>query len=339
MTSLTQPDTIPYDAAVTEVRDLFTRAERDLWRIAEIVAHLEPKHGEGTLKQFAKDIDRKYRIVYDYRATYLAWANCKRLQTLPLTVALQLNDHPDKERIVLEKPNLSFREAQKIMEQYADKKKPKPAKEKEHVARDRALRAYDRRKAAGESLTREAIGQEAGVSDGIAGQAIAMRQAEEKQAEEKVVLSKSKQAQYDAALKAEQRRLELVFETRVLAEVKKRMDTVVIPAWLKNFEQLLSAIKYRKGVMKHEEYRKIMRCLHTDFIQHLNPPQATLDAFNEAFSIFKHYELALCNERERPTDDLRKNLTPEDLMANVRAYDARKKAERDARKAAKTTAH
>ena len=137
MTDLTQPTTIPYDAAVTEVRDLFTRAERDLWRIAEIVARLEPKHGEGTLKKFAAEIGRKYGMVRLYKETYLAWhpifENVNQLTFLPLTVASPLNEYPDKKRI-LERPKLTQKQAKDIMAQYEQahpdpSKKPKPDEE------------------------------------------------------------------------------------------------------------------------------------------------------------------------------------------------------------------
>jgi hypothetical protein len=61
--------------------------------------------------------------------------------------------------------------------------------------------------------------------------------------------------------------------------------------------------------------------------------------FNEAFGIFKRYELALCNERELPS-----NAPPlptlAELHARRAAYEAAQKAKRDARKAAKAaTAH
>jgi len=352
MTDLTQPTTIPYDAAVTEVRDLFTRAERDLWRIAEIVARLEPKHGEGTLKKFAAEIGRKYGMVRLYKETYLAWhpifENVNQLTFLPLTVASPLNEYPDKKRI-LERPKLTQKQAKDIMAQYeqahpdpSKKPKPDPKPKPPREALERALAAIDRRRAAGEPVTRALIEEEAAVSPIIAQEAIAIRGTEAKQAEEKVVFSKSKQKQFDAtlarALKKQQLEQEALFQARVSARITEHLTEYGLPQTLKDWAKAIDAVRYRKGVMKFEEYRKIMKCLHPDFVQHLNPPPEMMAAFNEAFRIFKQYELLLCNDKENPKSTPALPTLAE-LHARRAAYEAAQKAKREARKAAKTTAH
>src|SRR5262245_7419640 len=257
--------------------------------------------------------------------------------------AIHMGQHPEALRRVLENTTRSSLQLifkiefpKDLPNRFArEKTKPKSsrAKPREKPALERALHAYDRRKVAGEPITREAIVKEAGVSDAKAQEAITMRQAEERMADEKAKLSKSKQAQYEAAVRAEQKRLQLEFETRVNAEVQKILDEMILPARHQSYEKLMNEIRYRKGVLKYEEYRKLQRCLHPDSIAYLNPNQETIDAFNEAFRILKYYELALCNEKERPVDPGR---APPKTVAEWRARKAevaaKKKAEQATRK-------
>ena len=362
---MTKSTTIPYDEGVTEAREILTRAERDLWRLAEIAFKLEPVHKEATTQRFADDIGLALRTVQNYRQTYKIWQIPYENQRvdeirrgrriLPLMVARELNAHPDRETLWHENPDLTHEKARELAKGAKPKKpktkKPKPAPDapdapdakpdpKERETKERALHAYDRRKAAGEPITRTLICEEANVSPIIAVEAITERVTEERVRAEyapdaKPELSKTKQAQFDAALRRADKQRELEFETRVNAKSKEFLDGYILPHYNKKYDEYCRAIVHRKGVLKYEEYRKLVKCLHTDTIHHLNPSPEMQTLFNEGFRILKHYELALCNEKEKPTEQ------PTTLPKTTAEWQARKavvaaeeKAKRAARKAA-----
>jgi hypothetical protein len=90
------------------------------------------------------------------------------------------------------------------------------------------------------------------------------------------------------------RKLDLEFELRVRAEVKRLIDEF----WRLDYDQHLAdadaTIKARKGVMSRSTFRKILGCLHPD-------RGASEKMLGEAFHTFNKLELVLCNEEEMPT--------------------------------------
>jgi len=208
---------------------------------------------------------------------------------------------------------------------------------KERETLERALHAYDRRKLAGEPITRTLICEEANVSRIIAMEAIVRRETEERVRAEyapqsKPELSKTMQEKFDAMVRAEKKRFQLELETAVQAEVQKRMDEMIFPAWNRKYEELFNTIKHRKGVLTADEYRKLVKCLHPDGLHHLNPSPKLVADFNEAFRIIRHYELALCNEKEKPVDMFQR---PPATFAEAKARAAAAKAAERERKMAK----
>ena len=201
---------------------------------------------------------------------------------------------------------------------YKPKRQHKPSQA--DLKLEAALRAYDRRKAAGEEITYEALQQEAGTSSMPVRRAIAMRKgAEEVEQQAEIVLSASAQEKLDAKLRAHQRQLDLEFETRVLAESRKRLDEWDIPHYLKTLRKVEQLLEWRKGggVMSRADYRKIMRCIHPDTGAHVSD-----EIRNEAFRLFNQYEAKLVSDNEQV--DIKKvstlPRTVEEMMARRRRH-------------------
>ena len=77
-------------------------------------------------------------------------------------------------------------------------------------------------------------------------------------------LSLSAQQKLDAAIRQHQRKLDLSFQQRVLDEVKKRIDEIVLPHWKKQIDQAQELYKHRRGAMDKATFNKIRRGLHPD---------------------------------------------------------------------------
>lgn len=109
-----------------------------------------------------------------------------------------------------------------------------------------------------------------------------------------LALSNSAQAKLDAAIRAEVRKLQLEFQAKVEAEIKRRLDEFILPKYNAKMKDYDRVIKARRGIMPRADFRKILAALH--------PDQRDTDKLTEAFSIFKEHELAICSEKELPTD-------------------------------------
>ncbi len=162
--------------------------------------------------------------------------------------------------------------------------------------RQRAFAVYDRRREAGEKLTRDAIAEEAGVSGTIAQYVIGSREAEP--ASPLPELSMSAQQK----LEAWQHKLEVDFEYRVQKGIRKWRDNMGISSLEKKIEELKKMLSWPQyAVMKKVEYNKIVKCLHPDSINNRTP-----DELAEAFHIFTRYKLKLINDKGEREEELRK---------------------------------
>jgi hypothetical protein len=144
-------DTIDFNAAVIEGKQILKQielAERGQLRLGEIADKLEPKYGDRTLAKFAAEIGIDKTTLNNYRSVYRAWEGklppgvifpsftvLKELQNVEDRAELikdeptmskrraevhrVLKDHPHREEIRSENPNLSCtRDARKLMEKY-----------------------------------------------------------------------------------------------------------------------------------------------------------------------------------------------------------------------------
>jgi transcriptional regulator with XRE-family HTH domain len=133
--------------------------------------------------------------------------------------------------------------------------------------------------------------------------------------------SMTAQEKFDAAIRAEKRRLENAFEARVLEECRHRLNSLSLPSYTKQLEELERSIKNRKGVMDGVTYKKILACLHPDRLIGLLASTADerprlLRRYEEAFRLFTELEKRVLDEKESPTQ-FRRDIprTYEELMA------------------------
>jgi len=112
-----------------------------------------------------------------------------------------------------------------------------------------------------------------------------------------VALSMSAQEKLDAAMRTHQRKLDLSFEMRVLDEVKRRIDEIVLPLWRKRIEQAQELYARRRGLMDKDTFNKIRRALHPDSRNSISDK-----VLGEAFDTFMALEKFLLNEKDSPTE-------------------------------------
>jgi hypothetical protein len=104
---------IKYEAAVDELKTLRDGTDSNIWRMAEIAMAVEPKYGEETLQRLATDVGLAYTTLRHYRTTVDAWPECGVRP--PFSVAYILNSHDDRLALIKKKPDMTKREAKKIM--------------------------------------------------------------------------------------------------------------------------------------------------------------------------------------------------------------------------------
>jgi hypothetical protein len=113
-----------YDAAVAEgmqINQNMTTAEWGRMRLGELASQVETKYGENKLKQYAKDIGMALCTLERSRSVWRAWED---ISAAPpnFSVAQELQDHPDRGKIVAERPNITTREARKKARAWKEKK-------------------------------------------------------------------------------------------------------------------------------------------------------------------------------------------------------------------------
>lgn len=106
-------------------------------------------------------------------------------------------------------------------------------------------------------------------------------------------LSKTKQDQFDTALRRHQRMLDDQFEQRVQSEIQKRLREMVYPRLEEKEKDAARIIKARKGIFTLDEYNAILRCLHPDM-----KPDNQQKA--EAFQLWHESKIVLVSQKEDP---------------------------------------
>ncbi len=121
----------------------------------------------------------------------------------------------------------------------------------------------------------------------------------EAEAEPKIAtetLSLSAQQRLDAAVRQHKRSLDVEFEKRVLDEVKRRIDEIVLPHWKKQIKEAEQLYARRRGLMDKETFNTIRRALHPDSRNSISDRK-----LGEAFDAFMGLEKLLLNEKDSPT--------------------------------------
>lgn len=112
MTKIIKP--IPYAKGVAEAKRIVASIAKNMWRLAEITAKLEPKYGDKTLERFAKDVGLTLRTLRKYRQTYLRFGSSKGGCAPHFSILEKLVSVPDAEKIIERHPKLTYRQAKEI---------------------------------------------------------------------------------------------------------------------------------------------------------------------------------------------------------------------------------
>jgi hypothetical protein len=116
------PGPIAYDEAVREGKELVRQLESEgaQLRLGELAHRHKAVHGErDTLRQYAEAIGIVLCTLERYRTTYRKWADILALGLkLSYAVARALANHPDREAIIRENPDITKREAEALMRKY-----------------------------------------------------------------------------------------------------------------------------------------------------------------------------------------------------------------------------
>ena len=122
--------TIPYEEAVAEGCKINEQMKRDErlrnMRLGELAARVERKYGDRTKAKFAKEIGVAPCTLSRYRKVWQAWDGGGIVAPGPTsyTVMRELKDHPDREKIVKENPQITKREAEKLRREHEETKRP-----------------------------------------------------------------------------------------------------------------------------------------------------------------------------------------------------------------------
>jgi hypothetical protein len=114
---------IDYDAAVREAKSILKQFSTGQMRLGELADKVQPKYGEQTLKRFAGEIGIAPCTLARYRSVYRAWADeipAPGLDSLSYSVARELVPHPDRAKLIHDKPNITKRQAREIMREYRE---------------------------------------------------------------------------------------------------------------------------------------------------------------------------------------------------------------------------
>jgi hypothetical protein len=101
-------------------------ADRNDWRLAKLADAVGKKYGEHDLAKFATEIGLAHCTIKRRRQTYRNWKEILKgdpglLSSLSYSVARELENHPQRARLIKEKPQMTKREATAAMKAYRNK--------------------------------------------------------------------------------------------------------------------------------------------------------------------------------------------------------------------------
>jgi hypothetical protein len=137
---------IPFDDVVTEIKRIVAVGDSNDWRLGELADRCEPKYGDKTLAKLAKAIGGIAACTLERRrSVYRRWKEIPAAPPKSFAVAQELAAHPDRGKIIEEKPNITTREARKLMSEWnEEQQKADPdhqQKRMEKLLEDLLLRA------------------------------------------------------------------------------------------------------------------------------------------------------------------------------------------------------
>src|SRR5215472_4609103 len=114
-------NTINYDLAVREGKQIVAAMEQDWWRLCELADRTETRYDEQTLQHFAKDIGAVFCTFARRMSVYRAWRkSAPGPESYPrcFAVARELQSHPARFEIIKTNPNITQRQASELARQY-----------------------------------------------------------------------------------------------------------------------------------------------------------------------------------------------------------------------------
>jgi hypothetical protein len=114
------PNTMDYDAAVAEAKQIIAAAESGRMRLGQLAAQVETEYGKESLKRFAKDTGQALCTLERSRSTWRYWEKIPAAPPKSYSVAEALQGLPPKRaaQAIKDKPNMSTREARKVKREY-----------------------------------------------------------------------------------------------------------------------------------------------------------------------------------------------------------------------------
>ena len=114
-------NTISWDSAVEEGKQLAKNVEQGKMRLGQIADELEPKYGDSTLARYAQEIGINVNTLQNYRSVFRTWSEDPRVKEVPkFSVAKALVNHPDRAKIVEHNPDITEREAKEKTKQFKE---------------------------------------------------------------------------------------------------------------------------------------------------------------------------------------------------------------------------
>lgn len=174
---------------------------------------------------------------------------------------------------------------------------PAPRPRKQDTKTNKVRLAVRERIDKGEPISRKDIAKEFGVGE----HAVQLAHAEElgrreAQTDPEItpdMLSKSAQEKLARAMRQHQKNLDATFEKRVMEDIKRRVEKLVLPCFEEERKDHELQMQTRKGAFTQVEYNIILRCVHPD--QSPSGEQKT-----EAFRLLHERRSVLLSDKDDP---------------------------------------
>jgi len=150
-------------------------------------------------------------------------------------------------------------------------------------------------------ISKPAIAEQTGVGERMVDRVLEVESARRQGPVDPVIdrnmLSMTAQEKLDAVIRQHKQRLNAEFEKRVLDEVRKRIDEMILPHWKQKIAIADKLYKHRRGAMDKATFNKIRRALHPDSRNSISDKMLA-----DAFDTFMNLEKFLLDETNSPTD-------------------------------------
>lgn len=125
-----EPADTAYAQDVAEAKEIVAGHDqshtRMMWRLGELAHRVETHYRKKTLANFAKDVGVTACRLERARSVYTAWKDISAAPPILLwSVMRELQANPDRAAIVQQKPNITTREARKLMKAHNNRSEEK----------------------------------------------------------------------------------------------------------------------------------------------------------------------------------------------------------------------